>query len=276
MHSTNTIILYRKHDTDEEEVKTIHEFFEATSNRTAVSDNQLVIGRYSVLPYYRELELDLAIYNSRLVNSYAQHEFVADIGQWSEVLAGFTPQTWVQGQFDLLPEDKSFVLKGQTNSKKFLWNTHMFAKDKDSVRDVMSLLLDDSLIGRQTIYAREYVPLITYGHALNGLPITKEFRFFVLYGEVVCGGYYWSNYADDVNLKAGPLKADDVPEYFLKKVVEKIGDLVSFYAIDIAQTQTGDWTVIDVNDGQMSGLSEIQPRALYMGMTRILRKRGLL
>lgn len=275
----SAIILYRKFDTSEEEVEVINDFFPATAMRTALppaDEEWLVIGRYSVLPYYQELVRDLKIKNASLINSYQQHEFVADIGEWSVVLGDLTPMTWVQGEFNHLPQDASFVLKGQTNSKKFLWDTHMFAKDRAAVRDVLSRLLDDTLIGSQTIYAREYVPLITYDIALNGLPITKEFRFFVLYGEVLCGGFYWSNFIDDIH-KSGYLPdVEEVPDEFLKAVTDRIGDRIPFYVVDVAQAKDLRWLVTDVNDGQMSGLSEIQPRALYMGMSRVLKNRKLL
>lgn len=273
----NTIILYRKSEMDEAEIEALGELFPSTYMRTAIPLNTFVIGRYSVLPFYRELEQDLSVTGSLLVNSFAQHQFVADIGQWSEQLYGFTPKTWVQGNFGELPEGKAFVLKGQTNSKKFLWNTHMFAKNKADVRNVLGHLLDDSLISTQTIYAREYIPLITYTTALNGLPVTKEFRFFVLYGEVLCGGFYWSNHIEEVEEKNGCVPSvNQVPQQFLQHVTELIGDNIPFYSVDVAQAQNGEWLVIDVNDGQMSGLSEIHPRALYLAMRNVLHKYKML
>lgn len=280
----SAIILYRELDTSTEELEAITEFFPATFMRTGVPhriDNEpqwLVIGRYSVLPYYQELIRELVFRGARLINSYEQHQFVADIGQWSEVLGELTPKTWKQGSFDELPSDKSFVLKGQTNSKKFLWRTHMFAEGRYAVREVFGRLLDDTLIGTQTIYAREYIPLVNFGKDINGLPITKEIRIFVLFGEVVGSGYYWSNHVDEVRkLYNDELPSiDEVPEKFLQKVINKIGDLVSFYTVDIAQTDKGEWIVIDLNDGQMSGLSEVRPRDLYRSMHELLRKRDLI
>lgn len=278
----SAIILYRQADTSNDELEAIDEFFPSTFMRTAVphrignEPEWLVIGRYSVLPYYNELVKDLRFRYASLVNNYEQHQFLADLGQWYEVLKDITPRTWGSG-FDVLPENKSFVLKGQTNSKKFNWNTHMFAKDKESVRVVLSRLLDDTLIGRQDIYVREYVPLVTYCHGINGLPITKEFRFFVLYGEVLCGGFYWSSHIEEVTkANGGKLpSAEEVPQDLLEIVTTKLGH-IPFYSVDIAQTITGDWTVVDLNDGQMSGLSEISPRALYMSMYHALSKRDLI
>lgn len=36
--------------------------------------------------------------------------------------------------------------------------------------------------------------------------------------------------------------------------------------IDVAQTESGDWIVIELNDGQMSGLSENNPEILYKNL----------
>lgn len=279
----STIILYRKADTSKEELEAINEFFPATSMRTAIPNRAkdeppwLVIGRYSVLPYYYELMCDLAVNNARLINDHTQHQFVADLGQWSEVLGNMTPRTW-GSNFDTLPENKSFVLKGQTNSRKFLWPTHMFARDKSEVPKVLSRLLDDSLIGSQTIYVREYLPLVSYGWDINGLPVTKEFRFFVFDGEILCGGYYWANHVDDVMAaNNGELPSvEEVPKDFLTNAIKSLGEYVPFYTIDVGQTVSGGWQVIDVNDGQMAGLSTITPRALYLALHKALVKRGLI
>lgn len=278
----SAIILYRQADTTNDEVEAINEFFPATFMRTAVPqrvDNEpewLVIGRYSVLPYYNELVKDLRIRGAKLVNNYEQHQFLADLGQWYEVLKEVTPKTW-GSRFDTLPKDKSFVLKGQTNSKKFSWDTHMFAKDKEAVQIVLSRLLDDTLIGRQDIYVREYTPLVTYCHGINGLPITKEFRFFVLYGEILCAGFYWSSHIEEVTeANGGKLPSiEEVPTLLLNIITTKL-DHIPFYTVDVAQTVAGDWIVVDLNDGQMSGLSEISPRALYMSMYNTLSKRDLI
>ena len=111
-------------------------------------------------------------------------------------LGDLTPATW--DNLIHLPENKSFVLKGQTNSRKSKWLSDMFAIDKKAAIEVYGRLSGDGLIGDQKVYIREYVPLKTYLIGLNGLPITKEFRFFVAYGEILCGAYYWQNYVDDL------------------------------------------------------------------------------
>jgi hypothetical protein len=39
-----------------------------------------------------------------------------------------------------------------------------------------------------------------------------------------------------------------------------------FYTIDIAKDSIGNWIVIELNDGQMSGLSEVDMEMFYKGL----------
>src|SRR5208282_2549555 len=92
------------------------------------------------------------------------------------------------------------------------------------------------------------------------IPITKEFRFFVAYGQVIAGGYYWQNYADDL-----PAIPDyrEVPSSFLQEVIKRVDGQVNFFVIDVGQKLNGEWQVVELNDGQQSGLSCIDPETLY-------------
>lgn len=48
-----------------------------TQFRTEVPLGSLVVGRFSVLPFYRELDMDLRSRHSRLVNSFRQHHYAS-------------------------------------------------------------------------------------------------------------------------------------------------------------------------------------------------------
>jgi hypothetical protein len=269
--SARHIILYRGSSTPVDELEAMKKYFLATPTRLDIDYGDLVIGRYSVLPFYREQERDVMHVGAGLINTYAEHKYAADLGLWIKDLEGDTPQTWVSGNFADLPDDKMFVLKGETNSKKFLWDTHMFAGGKDEVGAVLGRLLDDSLISEQTIYVREYVPLVTYIQGLHGLPITKEFRVFVYDKCVVEAGFYWASHAVDIEDSGKKIPSPrEIPIDWLNSVIERIGTKIPFYAVDVAQDQTGKWWVIDLNDGQMAGLSMIDPDIFYSKLKCLL------
>lgn len=157
----NPIVLFREcfdlRDPDVREEKHIAEkYLTLTTQRNNVPSNSLVIGRYACLPYYRELELDLECCNSKLINSYTQHRYIADIMNYAEDLAEFTPKTFTEwGHIS----SGDWVVKGRTNSRKFQWNTHMFASGREQLLQVVTRLLDDPLIGDQGLVVREYIPL---------------------------------------------------------------------------------------------------------------------
>lgn len=231
----------------------------------------LVVARYSALPYYRELEEDLETLGSKLVNSSREHEWIAHM-DWAfdEAVGPLTFPTWLQ--LDQVPRDEApYVLKGRTNSKKQRWSTHMFAPTWAAALEVQARLEEDGLIGEQEIVIRKYVPLLTYFTAIGGMPITKEYRVFVYQRRVLSVGFYWEAFRDDF-----PYHGVEVPDGqcdlgFVDRVVEAIGDRVPFYVVDVAQDTTGRWWVVELNDGQMSGLSGNSPDKLYRALYEAMR-----
>jgi hypothetical protein len=261
------IILVRNegHLIDDEEYNALRENFSYTAFRSAIPQNELVIGRYSVLPYYREVESDIKNAGSALINTHSQHRYVADLGNWYLDLEHLTPKSWVFGSH--IDHDGPFVLKGETNSQRFKFKTHMFAATKADIPIVAQRIKEDSLFQNQTIWVREFVELKSYGLQVTGLPISKEFRFFICDGKVVCGGFYWSNCVDDLEFMPD---ANEVPREFLQEIINCVDGACTFYAVDVAQKADGTWIVIELNDGQMSGLSCIDPKTFYQNLKNCL------
>lgn len=262
------ILLWRVDETNSDEFEVSKNFFATTKSRMAIPPNSFVVGRYGVLPYYRELEDDLKTNGSKLINSYRQHRYIADMGQWVADLEGITPKTWrsiAEVPFD---ENGPFVLKGETNSKKHLWNTHCFAPDRESIGRVIGELLDDSLISMQQLYIRKYEPLIKLADGLHGLPISKEFRYFVADQRIMSAGFYWSSHSDDIPAAE---KLPPFDEGLVREAIYRIGDKASFYTIDVGYRIDGSPIVIEINDGQMAGLSDNNPRELYRSLAAVLK-----
>lgn len=256
------VILYRKSLFSAEEKAAAQRHFECTDSRMDIRAGDLVVGRFSVLPFFDEQERDIKKAGARLINSFEQHSYIAGMRGWVQDLGDLTPQTWYRAED--MPEEGSFVVKGMTNSKKFRWDEEFFAPTKRVAIEIGYKLSLDSLIGQQEIYYRRYVPLVTYLVGIHGLPVTKEFRFFVAYGKILCGAYYWSSHVEDLKDAGIAIPSvEEVPQEFLETCIKKIGDNAAFYALDVGQTQAGEWIVIELNDGSMSGLSENDPDTLY-------------
>lgn len=270
------VILFRSAGlVNAEELEIAKDKFLTLSLRTSVPPQSLVIGRYSVLPYYKELELDLRSTGSKLINSYSEHRYIADMQNWYQDLADITPKTWFR-MSDVPDNVGPLVVKGETNSKKDQWRTHMFAENKREAIEVMLRLQNDGLFYNQSIYVREFVTFAKYGdNPINGRPITDEYRFFVLDGKIVASGFYWSDAVDEINPRPS---VNSVPETFLKSVIEKVINASTpprFFVMDVARLPNNEWMVVELNDGQMSGLSECDPKELYKNMKYELWDRHL-
>lgn len=265
---TPTILYRRLDNADPAEIDAIKSAgFKLTESRLDIKPGDLVIGRYSVLPFFKNLEFDINQLGAKLINSYKQHRYIADLKNWYEDLEAVTPKTWFS--LERIDYNGPFVLKGCTNSRKFQWDTYMYAKDVPTAANIAVELGNDSLIGYQDIVYRQYVPLKTYFNSIHGLPITKEFRFFVAYGQVISGGYYWSSQIEDLKEQGIDIPdPSEVPINFLKHIIDKIYTSANFYTIDVAQTEQGHWLLIELNDGQMAGLSENEPYSLYHNLMK--------
>lgn len=272
--TNNPVILFRLPSDSSNEYKLeadiASKYFSVCHKRTDIKALDLVIGRYSVLPFYKELEADIGALGGKLINSYSQHRFVANLGAYVPVLEELTPETWVST--DQLPDDIGpVILKGETNSLKHKWNTHMFAKNKqEAIQTCIRLREAMGINNTQDIYIRRFVELETFMIGMNGQPITNEYRIFVCDGKVMAGGYYWSSHVDDLPVK--PSFAD-VPKEFIQEVIDRIDNRIRFYVIDVARTKEGKWIVVELNDGCMSGTSEVDLDELYGNLRKHLLTR---
>lgn len=263
------VILFRKEPDNEEEYLVAKRYFDVYTRRCAIPVGRFVIPRYAALPFHRELEEDLAIGSSKLVNTTDQHHWIANFDYYED-LKQFTPESWNDSNFYLCKHPGPFVVKGRTNSRKFQWNTKMFAQTKADALDIASDLLSDGQICEQGVIYRKFVPLKVFEVGINGLPFSNEWRFFFYKDKLLSSGYYWSS-AEHI-----PEKADKACIEFAQQVAAVVKNHVNFFVLDIAETLDGQWILIEVNDGTMSGLSENDPGTLYSNLSKALAQEAII
>lgn len=264
----NSVILFRKSFETEDEFSVCKRHGNIFELRSKLPKNSLVVGRYSVLPYYKELELDLESINSKLINSYDQHKYIANF-EYYEDIKDFTFETWDDSNFYLAPEGK-YVVKGRTNSRKHQWNTLCFAENKKAALNIAGQLMSDPLICEQGVIYRKYEPLQTFEIGINNLPITNEWRFFILGKNIIAYNYYWSN-ADDETIRKAKLYTDHSTMIdFVRSVIKRIYNNTNFFVVDVGIKEDGSPIIIEINDGQMSGLSTIDPSVFYFRLNNEL------
>lgn len=268
----NPCVLYRKdksfgdNDSQAVEISAIYKNFPVFQYRSQIPNDSLVIGRYSVMPFYKELQDELKLKNSRLINSYSEHLYIADIMNWYEDVKEFTPKTYTT--WGHITGGK-WVVKGKTYSRKHHWNSKMFADGKEELLRITRELLDDPMISENGLVVREYVPLKRIDTAPNGLPIVKEWRMFFFKENYLCGGYYWSSHFEEYCEKYGPDVPNEAIE-FAKKVAKIVAEKTNFFVLDVAEKENGEFILIEINDGQMSGLSCCNPEELYLNLKKQL------
>ena len=90
---------------------------------------------------------------------------------------------------------------------------------------------------------RRFVPLEIIGeHPRSKMPLGREWRIFVR-GESTFALPYWGQNDSEV--------PDLAP---FRQAMEQVNS--NFWTMDLARTQRGDWIVLELGDGQVSGLPE--------------------
>lgn len=264
-------ILFRQDGSYEsEEVDAMHRYFAVYRQRSAIPQGSLVVGRNSVLPYYRELEQDILLSGSAMLVGHDQHQYLANIGAWYWDLSPCTFMTWSWDEFVRSNHTGPFVLKGATNSKKRQWRTHMYAENRHEAIQVMMRLMDDSLISTQGIYVREFVPLKSYGENIVGQPVTDEYRLFMYRDQVLASGYYWSSNSDQIGVKPD---VTTIPPELIRNIAAVVSENADAYVMDLAQTEDGRWMLVELNSLEMSGISDCDPDELYRNLARCMSDR---
>lgn len=129
-------------------------------------------------------------------------------------------------------------------------------------RHVFALVEDTALkdIHLHAFAARELLPLRYEFHAFDGLPIAREFRFFVKNGLLDHVQPYWPpqviqtpSRKDWARCLGEMSRIEDDELVHLSKLAELAGGVLgSYWSVDFAQHQDGSWYLIDMARGEIS------------------------
>lgn len=260
MNIKNIQVLFRTSSDTKEEYEICKKYLPTNTIRTECEDS-LIIGRYSVLPFYKEVEQDLANLNCNLINNYNQHTYIADFQYYFDI-EEYTPKTYFS-DWQYLP-DKKFIVKGVTNSRKFDWKTKMFAENKQQAINIALELMNDYSLQQQNIIIREFEDFEVLEEGITGMPFLNEHRLFYIGDQLLSHGFYWS-----ISEKKAQLEQKGID--FANMIAKIVCNNTNAFVIDIAKLKTGEWRVIEINDLQMSGLSDNQPEKLYSSIASLIK-----
>lgn len=223
---------------------------------------------------YQDLYRALEAKGLRLINDPDQYLHCHHLPESYGVIEKATPMTtWMPVTGKVSIDDvmqklaifgsKPVIVKDYVKSQKHYWNEACFipsASDRDAVQRVISRFLE--LQGedlKEGLVFREFIEFDPLGHhSKSGMPLTKEFRFFVLDGAVLYTSEYWED-ADYQGVEPPVGEFADI----LKQVKSR------FFTMDVAKRKSGEWMIVELGDAQVAGLpSRMNVQKLYKSLVR--------
>lgn len=229
---------------------------------------------------YKEFYQALLEKNIRLINAPEQYTFCHYLPENYETIKEFTPLSEfkpLKGNFlveDFLTELQTFgkgpiIVKDYVKSQKHYWHEACFipnASDLPNVEKVVNrfIELQDSDFNEGLVF-REYEQLAPLdNHSISGMPLTKEFRIYVLFGHLVTAFPYWDE---------GDYKALSPCFKRFESLIPKVNS--AFFTMDIAQKVDDDWIIVELGDGQVAGLPDNANRQEFYAKIKDLIKEGI-
>jgi len=202
-----------------------------------------------------------------LVNTPAQYSGCHYFDQWYPRLEGMTPKSVivprasVREMMDAVIEFQqadhcAVIIKDYVKSLKHLWHEACFIPENANALQVAKVIStfvsikerDNDFQGNLVV--RKFEKLKNIGeHSKSKMPLTQEYRYFILDGKIAFHSKYWNE---------GDYDAELPPESFVLSVANRIVETINskFFTIDVAQLENGNWTCIEVGDGQVSAIPE--------------------
>lgn len=195
-------------------------------------------------------------YFSGDLRKYTPKSYVVHQGVWLDALLKNPEElsTIIQMKFE---KDSGLIIKDFVKSRKHEWLDACYVpniSDGENLNRVVHNFVQrqksDGVFEGGLIF-REYVPFKKIGvHPKSGLPLVNEHRIFVFRGQIFFQVPYWLNVKADYTNTAVPNSK------YLQRLVEKIFLHTDFFAMDVAELDSGEWLMVELNDGSTAGLPE--------------------
>jgi hypothetical protein len=202
-----------------------------------------------------------------LINDPTQYRHTHHFPESAAILDGWTPDsTWIPAAEIALPRifsalekfgSQPVIVKDYVKSRKHEWAEACFipaADDRRAVEQIVGRFL--ALQGAELqggLVFRAFVALEPIGpHPQSGMPLTREHRLFYRDGALLAHAPYWAEGDDTGELP---------PFERLAPVAERVQS--RFFSLDVARRRDGEWTIIELGDGQVTGLPDRLPPATF-------------
>ncbi len=209
---------------------------------------------------YERLYTALAERGLLLINTPTAYAHCHYLPESYHLIAGSTPRTtWLRtGSNVSIDEvmvalqpfgDAPVIVKDFVKSRKHEWNEACYipsASNRQAVERVVTRFLqlqgeelNEGLVFREFV---DFEPLAS--HSKSGMPLTKEFRLFILDGQIILSAPYWEE--GDYHKENFP------PANAFSSIIQKIQS--RFFTMDVAKMRDETWSIVELGDGQVAGL----------------------
>lgn len=214
-----------------------------------------------------QLEQALTDRGHRLLVDVREYEAAHRLPAWYPLLAGYTARSvWTdEPDVDALWELRAtlgpgpLVLKDHVKSAKELWREACFVP-ADCTRAQLGAMCERLIEARGERFEggfvlRRFLPFRTWGQTPTG-PAYQEFRLFFGRHRLLCAAPYF-----DADL--------DTPDFSaFERLARRIDS--PFFTMDLACLESGDWAIVELNDGGVSMLpASLDPRELLSALREV-------
>lgn len=210
---------------------------------------------------YSALYAALEARGVQLINGRDAYTLCLHLPNWYPTLEAWTPKSvWLRADGDVTADQLAsalrpfdggpVIVKDFVKSQKHHWDEACFIPSSADLANVERVVrrflelqepdLNEGLVFRAF---EQFVPLMS--HSRSGMPLTREYRLFLLDGEPILTSEYW----EEGNYEGAAPPLDE-----LRQVASGIES--RFFIMDVAQRQDGRWRVVELGDGQVAGLTE--------------------
>ena len=152
----------------------------------------------------------------------------------------------------------SCIVKDYVKSRKHEWYDACFildVSDKPSAEKIIRNFIErqgTDLVGG--VVLRKFIRLKSIGfHEKSGMPLSEEYRVYILAGRIMIIDDYWQ--------ENSTIELSEEERQWIQSLSKGIKS--NFITMDLARSEDGKLMIMELGDGQVSGLQQIKPSDFY-------------
>lgn len=218
---------------------------------------------------YRTLYLLLERQGIRMVNTPEDYNHYHLLPRWYEEFSAETAYS-IWNKSDSLDDaldltqglEGPYIVKDYVKSRKHEWLDACYIadiRDRNEAARVIGNFLKrqgSTLVGG--VVLRQFMSLKAIGyHAQSDMPISKEYRVFIYQRRILAMDDYWESY------ERGTLSLEE--RAWIETMAQRVQS--PLVTMDLARREDGTLIIMELGDGQVSGLQQIPPMVFYEALS---------